>query len=56
MAKAFSLFMILAMAVQIIRPIGLPGLKKRSDFWKVAVVAFAIFAAASVLRIAVKGE
>jgi hypothetical protein len=34
MTKAFSIFIVLAMTVQVIRPIGLPGLKKRSDFWK----------------------
>jgi hypothetical protein len=39
MTKGFSLLILLAMAVQLIRPLGLPGLKKRSDFWKLAVVA-----------------
>ncbi len=42
MARAISFLLILAMAVQIIRPIGLPGLKKRGDFWKIAVFAFAV--------------
>lgn len=28
------------MVAHIIRPLGLPGLKKRSDFWKIAVFAF----------------
>jgi hypothetical protein len=27
--------------VQVIRPLGLPGLKRRSDFRKLAIVAFA---------------
>lgn len=41
MAKAISMLLLLAMLVQIIRPLGLPGLKKRSDFWKIALVALA---------------
>jgi hypothetical protein len=41
MAKAISILLLLAMLVQIIRPLGLPGLKKRGDFWKIAVVALA---------------
>ena len=33
-----ALLLIAAMAVQIIKPLGLPGLKKRMDFWKIALV------------------
>jgi hypothetical protein len=52
MTKAISLLVILAMAVQFARPLGLPGLKKRSDAWKLAVAA--LFA---VMLVAVtKGE
>lgn len=39
MAKAVSLLLLAAMLVHIIRPLGLPGLKRRGDFWKIAVVA-----------------
>jgi len=39
MAKAISLFLLALMAVQIIYPLGLPGLKRRADFWKIAVIA-----------------
>lgn len=39
MTKAFSLLMILAMVVQIVRPLGLPGLRKRADAWKLALAA-----------------
>lgn len=39
-----------AMVVQLIRPLGLPGLAKRSDAWKLAVVAFAIFAVVILIR------
>ena len=43
MTKALSLLIILIMLVQIIRPLGLPGLRHRRDFWKLAVAAmFAI--------------
>lgn len=41
MTKAFSFLMILAMVVQIVRPLGLPGLRKRADAWKLAVAALA---------------
>lgn len=41
MTKIFSLLIVLAMAVQIIKPLGLPGLKRRSDAWKLAIVALA---------------
>ena len=40
MTKAIALVLLLAMLVHIIRPIGLPGLRKRADFWKIAVFAF----------------
>jgi hypothetical protein len=29
------------MAIQIIKPLGLPGLRRRMDFWKLAVLALA---------------
>jgi hypothetical protein len=50
MIKAISIFLILAMAVQIIRPLGLPGLRRRRDFWRLAVVAFVIWCLALLLR------
>jgi hypothetical protein len=56
MTKAFSFLIILAMAVQVIRPLGLPGLKKRSDFWKLAIVAFAAVLLVAGLRMGLKGE
>lgn len=39
MTKLLSLVIIGMMIVQIIKPLGLPGLKKRGDFWKLAVLA-----------------
>jgi len=41
MAKILALLLLAAMVLHIIRPLGLPGLKKRGDFWKIAVVALA---------------
>ncbi|MCO6185088.1 hypothetical protein [Rhizobium sp. L1K21] len=41
-AKFIALFMVLAIATHLIRPLGLPGLKKRRDFWKIGVGAFVI--------------
>jgi hypothetical protein len=39
--KLLSYLIIALMILHIIRPLGLPGLKRRSDFWKLAVVALA---------------
>ncbi|MGE0281886.1 MAG: hypothetical protein AB7P20_14905 [Rhizobiaceae bacterium] len=39
MAKILALLLLAAMVLHIIRPLGLPGLRKRGDFWKIAVVA-----------------
>lgn len=41
MSKALSLVIIAIMAIQIIKPLGLPGLRQRRDFWKLALVAIA---------------
>jgi hypothetical protein len=50
MTKAIAILLMLAMLIQIIRPLGLPGLRRRGDFWKLAVFAFAIWSAALLLR------
>lgn len=50
MTKTISVLLILAMAVQIIKPLGLPGLRRRGDFWKLAIFAFAIWGATLILR------
>ncbi|WP_201744692.1 hypothetical protein [Neoaquamicrobium microcysteis] len=42
MTKILSLLMVGLMVIQIIKPLGLPGLKRRADFWKLAVIAFAM--------------
>jgi hypothetical protein len=50
MSKLIGLLLLLAMIVQIIKPLGLPGLKRRADFWKLAVLAFALWAITLLLR------
>jgi len=40
------------MIAHMIRPLGLPGLKRRGDVWKLAIFAFAIF----VVLVAVRPE
>ncbi|MCL6706620.1 hypothetical protein M8R20_06380 [Pseudomonas sp. R2.Fl] len=50
MTKIIGLLLILAMAIQIIKPLGLPGLRRRRDFWKIAVIAFVIWTVALLVR------
>lgn len=39
MTKALAFVIIGIMAIQLIKPLGLPGLRQRRDFWKLALVA-----------------
>ncbi len=41
MTKLLSLVIVLMMVIQLIKPLGLPGLRRRRDFWKLAVGALA---------------
>ena len=50
LAKVIALLLLGAMIVHIIRPLGLPGLKKRGDFWKIAVVALFIMMLTVLIR------
>ncbi|MFD2238762.1 hypothetical protein [Aureimonas populi] len=50
MTKVFSVLLVLAMLVQLIRPLGLPGLRKRADFWKIALLALGLFAVAAMIH------
>ena len=50
MNKLFTLLAIVVMGVQIWRPIGLPGLRRRSDFWRIAVAAMVVFGLVALLR------
>ncbi|MGO1163405.1 hypothetical protein [Brucella pseudogrignonensis] len=45
--KILPVLLVALMALHIIKPLGWPGLKKRADFWKIAV--FAIFAMAVIV-------
>jgi hypothetical protein len=44
MSKVIGVLLLLAMLVHIIRPLGLPGLRRRADCWKIAVLAFSLWA------------
>lgn len=44
------LLVALAMVVQVIRPLGLPGLTKRSDAWKLVLVGFALVLVTAAIR------
>ncbi|MBD9448441.1 MULTISPECIES: hypothetical protein [Rhizobium] len=46
MTKLIALLLILAMAIQLIKPLGVPGLRRRMDFWKIALIAFGVWAVA----------
>jgi len=37
---------VLLMGLHIIKPLGLPGLKRRGDFWKIAAIAILVMALA----------
>ena len=49
MSKLFTLVVIGLMLIQIIKPLGLPGLRRRMDFWKLAVLALALVSLTAVL-------
>jgi hypothetical protein len=42
MSKALAFVIIAMMGIQLIKPLGLPGLRQRRDFWKLAVVAMVL--------------
>ncbi|AYD02108.1 hypothetical protein [Neorhizobium sp. NCHU2750] len=46
MTKVLAILLIVAMGVHILKPLGLPGLRRRRDFWKIALFAFAIWTVA----------
>lgn len=50
MNKLFSFLVILVMAFHIWRPLGWPGLKRRGDFWKIAIAAMVLFGLDVMLR------
>jgi ABC-type branched-subunit amino acid transport system permease subunit len=50
MQKAIALILLMAMAVQLIWPLGLPGLRHRRDFWKIAVFAIVMMMVTVLIR------
>lgn len=50
MSKLIGLLLLLAMVIQLIKPLGLPGLRRRSDFWKIAIIAFAAWTVTLLMR------
>lgn len=50
MTKLFSALFILLMLIQLIRPLGLPGLRRRGDFWKLALFALVVFGVTTLVR------
>ncbi len=50
MSKLFSLLFLILMVAHLIRPFGLPGLKKRGDFWKIAAAALVVFGLTVLIR------
>ncbi|MCF3935884.1 hypothetical protein L1787_21065 [Acuticoccus sp. M5D2P5] len=50
MTKIISVIVVLAMAAHLIRPLGLPGLKRRSDVWKLAASAFVVIVLVVLVR------
>ena len=50
MAKAIALLLALAMLVQFIRPLNLPGLRRRRDACKLAALGIVVFAVTAAVR------
>lgn len=49
MSKALSLVILCIMVVQVIRPLGLPGLRRRRDSWKLALAALSVISLTALL-------
>jgi hypothetical protein len=49
MPKILALLMLAVMVFHIFKPLGLPGLRQRRDFWKLAVAALVAMAATVVM-------
>ncbi|MEF2553259.1 hypothetical protein VQ042_18160 [Aurantimonas sp. A2-1-M11] len=50
MSKLFSVLFLLLMVVHLIRPLGVPGLRKRGDFWKLALLGIFTFMLTVLIR------
>jgi hypothetical protein len=49
MTKILALVIVGFMIIQLIKPLGWPGLKRRGDFWKLALLAMAAISLAAAL-------
>ncbi|TGQ46031.1 hypothetical protein EN859_005005 [Mesorhizobium sp. M00.F.Ca.ET.216.01.1.1] len=49
MSKLLALVIIAMMVIQLIKPLGWPGLRRRSDFWKLALLAMAAISITAVV-------
>lgn len=50
MSKIIPVMAILLMGLHLIKPLGWPGLKRRKDFWKIAMAMIAAVLVAAVLH------
>lgn len=50
MTKIISGIILLAMVAHVIRPFGVPGLRRRKDAWRLALVAFGLIALTVLIR------
>jgi hypothetical protein len=50
MTKILAVVIILMMAIQVIKPLGFPGLRRRRDCWKLAVFALVAISVAALLN------
>jgi hypothetical protein len=50
LAKILPLLGIVLMVLHMIKPLGLPGLRRRRDFWKIALVMLAALGVTALLR------
>ena len=50
MTKILLLLILAMMIAHLIKPLGLPGLRRRSDFWKLALVALGAVSLTILLR------
>lgn len=50
MTKVLALVVILTMLIQIIKPLGAPGLRQRRDFWKLPLAGFGVISLAILLN------
>jgi low affinity Fe/Cu permease len=53
--KILALFLFLVAAIQVIKPLGWPGLKKRADAWKLVAGVAAVTVASVVLTALFQG-